>query len=227
MKQDIKRNIISAAIGAIIGIPIALCAISQQGTYPRMKYEEPTIVFYMPYEMPVMEQVPTESEEPEQPTTVAEQPPTEPETSEQPTEAIILYDVPLSDELQIFISGLCEERNIPFEIVLSVIEQESTYMADVMGDGGNAYGLMQIHPQWHQARMDELGYTDLLNPYENVAVGIDYLAELANEGKGQAWMLMAYNGGADYADKLLEQGVTSEYALEVIDRAENLERKGE
>ena len=78
---------------------------------------------------------------------------------------------------------------------------------------------MQIQPIWHSERMNKLGVTDLLNPYQNVTVGIDFLAELLEEGKGTAWALSAYNGGPDYADDLFENGTTSKYAVEVLENS--------
>ena len=71
--------------------------------------------------------------------------------------------------------------------------------------------------------MERLGVTDLLNPYENVAVGVDILAEKLDEGLGTSWALMAYNGGNQYANEMKEAGRISDYAKGIIERAEELE----
>lgn len=139
----------------------------------------------------------------------------------QPVEEKTLYfDVPLSEELQEHIFAECEKHNITPEIVISMIEQESDYDSDAIGDGGNSKGLMQIQEKWHKERMDKVGCTDLLDPFQNVTVGIDYLAELKDRNDDLYWVLMAYNGGPVYANKTEN---ISDYALEVSARAEELE----
>lgn len=132
----------------------------------------------------------------------------------------VIWAVPLEEELQLYIAGLCEEYHIQPELVLAVIEQESQYNPEAIGDSGNSIGLMQIQPRWHSERMQQLGCTDLLNPYQNVTVGIDILAEKL-EG-GLEWGLMAYNGGNQYADSMQARGEVSEYAEAVIMLAEEL-----
>lgn len=142
-------------------------------------------------------------------------------------DSVQYFDVPLSEDLQDYIFGQCESVGIEPEIIIAMIEKESTYEADVIGDNGRAFGLMQIHPRWHSWRMEELGCTDLLDPFDNVTVGIDILAELieigAAEGKSIEWALMAYNGGEDYADSLISEGQISEYASDVMNIADGLE----
>lgn len=138
------------------------------------------------------------------------------ELYELPKEEPALYDVPLEDELQKHIIDTCEEYHVDPAIVMAMIERESTYHADSIGDDGNAYGLMQIWPYWHYPRMRELGCTDLLNPYQNVVVGIDYLAECIERYDGDvAKGLVAYNQGSYYE-------TITEYALDVLAKAEKL-----
>lgn len=136
-----------------------------------------------------------------------------------------LYDVPLSDEIQRYIMNVCRYYEIDPALVLAVIEQESGYDETAVGDGGEAYGLMQVQVRWHLARMERLGVTDLLNPYENVAVGVDILAEKLDEGLGTGWALMAYNGGNQYANEMKQAGRISDYAKGIIERAEELNGK--
>lgn len=137
------------------------------------------------------------------------------------------WDVPLENDLQLFIADLCEEMSIEPELVLAMIEQESQWNPEAVGDGGNSLGLLQIQPRWHSARMDKLGCTDLFNPYENVTVAIDILAEKMAADKGTEWALMAYNGGNAYANSLKAQGKVSDYAKEVLARTEELKAGGQ
>lgn len=132
------------------------------------------------------------------------------------------YPCPLDLELQIWIRDLCEDHHIDPAIIMAMCDMESDYRADHMGDGGDAYGIMQIQPQWHEERIERLGVFDLLDPYQNVAVGIDYLAELLDYGNGIEWALMAYNGGPSYAYEMEASGIVSDYAQEVMAQAEAL-----
>ena len=86
--------------------------------------------------------------------------------------------------MQEHIRQLCDEYGVDMPLVLAIIGQESNYRPDAVGDNGNSLGLMQIQPRWHQSRMDKLGVTDLLDPYQHVTVGIDLLAKLISENKG-------------------------------------------
>lgn len=139
------------------------------------------------------------------------------------TEQAPLYDVPLSADLQEHIKGLCDDYGVDMPLVLAIIGQESNYRPDAVGDNGNSLGLMQIQPRWHQARMDDLGVTDLLDPYQNVTVGIDLLAELISENKGTEWAVAAYNAGAEIADYNNAIGTRTEYTESVMMLKEMIE----
>lgn len=130
----------------------------------------------------------------------------------------VYFDVPLSEELQDFIAIECEVHHIDPAVVVAMIDRESDFQADAIGDSGEAFGLLQVQPRWHQERMDKLGVTDLLDPQQNVAVAVDYLAELIDRDNGLEWALMAYNAGATGASK----GFGSDYAAEVLENSENL-----
>ena len=147
----------------------------------------------------------------------------EPVSSVEGPEILEYYDVPLDDELQAFIFGRCERHGLDPAIVIAMIDVESKFKSDTIGDRGAAYGLMQVQPRWHAERIDRLGVWDLLDPYQNVEVGLDYLGELVAKGRGIEWALMAYNGGYSYANGFVERGEISNYAREVMEIAANLE----
>lgn len=120
---------------------------------------------------------------------------------------------------------MCEKANIAPALVIAIIERESNYDPLEVGDNGNSLGLMQIQPKWHQWRADELGCLDWYNPYDNVTVGIDILADLfAKHGDDVYMVLMAYNGGNSYAYRMADKGKVSDYAIEVDARADELEK---
>lgn len=133
-----------------------------------------------------------------------------------------VYNVPLNHELQLFIIQICEEHHIDPAIVIAMIDSESEFDSDAIGDSGAAFGLMQVQPKWHGERMDRLGVTDLLDPYQNVTVGIDYFAELLALNRGIEWALMCYNGGFPYANEHSRLGIISDYASEVLGSIEKL-----
>ena len=149
------------------------------------------------------------------------------EAQEVSEETEVFFNVPLSEDLQKHIFKECEIANIAPEIVISMIEQESSYNADTVGDGGKSVGLLQVQEMWHQERMERLGCTDLTDPYQNVTVAVDFLLELFQKNEDVYWVLMAYNGGQAYADRQMEKNQYSEYALEVSERAMKLERERE
>lgn len=137
---------------------------------------------------------------------------TEPPEAEPP---VALYDVPLEEDLQIYIVNLCEEKHIDPAIVMAMAFYESTYRTDAIGDGGNSYGLLQVQPKWHYERMQRLGCLNLLDPFQNVMVGIDYLCELVNRYGDIEKALTAYNSGS-------YNGTVTYYAKSVIAQADVL-----
>ena len=136
----------------------------------------------------------------------------------EPTE--IVYPVPLTAEIQHCIKALCEEAGIDPTVIIAMAEVESNYDSEALGDGGNSFGLMQIQPRWHSERMTALGVTDLLDPKQNVKVGIDILAELLAKYNGNVEMaLVAYNAGPTGAYRhWFSRGVyASEYSRKVLE----------
>lgn len=131
-------------------------------------------------------------------------------------------DVPLSTDLQDYIFEVCEANGVDPLLVVAMIENESRYNERAIGDNGRSYGLMQIQPRWHYSRMRELGCTDLLDPYQNITVGVDYISELLSQGKSLEWTLMAYNGGPSYANRKAAAGVVSDYVYRVLAIKEGL-----
>lgn len=134
-----------------------------------------------------------------------------------------LYDVPLEKELQEYIITEAAAKDIDPALVMAIIGTESNYNTHAVGDNGNSLGLMQIQKRFHESRMDKLQAVDLLDPYDNVKVGIDILSELLEEGS-TTWALMAYNGGRSYADAMVERGCISEYAETVLKLTESIQK---
>lgn len=139
-----------------------------------------------------------------------------------------LCDIPLDEELQIWVFDYCKDKHINPYLVFAMCERESNYNANAVGDSGNSLGIMQIQPKWHQWRMDKLGLFNWMDATQNIMIGIDILLDLYSKNDDTAWVLMAYNGGVAYANRHYDAGNTSEYAEYIMARAEELEQmKGE
>lgn len=148
----------------------------------------------------------------------AAEPTQEPAPEEKPEEApsVALYDVPLDVELQLHIIEQAEAHGIDPAIIMAMAYRESSFNASAIGDDGDSFGLLQVQPRWHYERMQKLGCPDLLDPFQNVTVAVDYLAEkLDCHGGDVAKALTAYNKGH-------YPGYVTEYARDVMAKAEEL-----
>lgn len=196
-----KGEMISLAIGALLGAVISVYAANQRC----MEAEAREKVEQLPIGTPVVKVV---------------------EIKEIETDKPEYFDVPLSHDIQDHIFEVCNEYGIAPALVVAMIAQESDFEADEVGDDGSSTGLMQVQQKWHQERMDRLGCDNLLDPYQNITVAVDYIAELKEINPDLYWVLMAYNGGFQYADERMESGEYSEYAVEVTQYAARLELGG-
>jgi enolase len=82
----------------------------------------------------------------------------EPKVTEVPSLSVspYYYDIPLSDGQQDYVFEKCEEYDVPCELVLAVMEAESTYTEDRISANGD-YGIMQINEINHPQLTAELG----------------------------------------------------------------------
>lgn len=127
-----------------------------------------------------------------------------------------LLNIPLDEDLQQFIYYLCSQYNVDYALVIALIEQESGFDIDAIGDGIN-YGLMQIHVINHEWLSNKLGITDYLDPYQNVQAGIYMLADLLGKYDNIEQVLMAYNSGETGAKRLWDNGVvTTNYSKDIL-----------
>lgn len=139
----------------------------------------------------------------------------EPEATPE-TKSVLIYNVPLDADLQLFIIEQAEAHDIDPAIIVAMAFRESSYDASAIGDDGKSFGLLQVQTRWHKDRMERLGVTDLFDPFQNVTVSVDYLAEQINRYDGDiAKALVAYNNG-DY------EGTITQYAVNVLETAEEL-----
>lgn len=137
---------------------------------------------------------------------------------------IRFYNVPLSEDEQMHIFYECDGYEIDPVIVIALIERESYYSPNEVSSHG-AIGLMQVVPKWHWDRMERLGCTDLYDPYQNITVGIDYLAELKQKSGDITYALTAYLYGERKATNLISSGTIPDYTKWVMRRATKLQNE--
>ena len=215
MKRD---TIILAVVAVVAALAVGTVKASMAEEPTQEATSEPTVA-----ETTEVTQAPTETEPAitEPPATTEPIEETEPTETEPP---VISYDVPLDEDLKLYIIGQAESYGIDPAIVFAMIWRESRFNASSVGDNGNSLGLMQIQQRFHQWRMDCLGVTDLLNPYQNVTVGLHIIGEKFQKYGDIEMALMAYNAGDTGANrKWFSQGIyTNSYSQAVLQKAEEL-----
>lgn len=129
-------------------------------------------------------------------------------------------DTYIKDEYISYIEEVAADYCICPELIEALIEAESSGKANAKN--GSCKGLMQVNDKCHIQRMKDLGVTDIYDPYGNILVGIDYLAELFEEYEDVGVVLQKYNG--DGIAKLMNKGELSKYADNILKRSQELER---
>lgn len=143
--------------------------------------------------------------------------PTMPTIIETPVEEPFYFNVPLTHEIQDYIRETSERYGVPMELVIAVIDKESSFRANVIS-GTNDYGYMQINTINFETLTEKLGVTDLLDPYENILSGIYLLSGHLERTDGDIELvLMRYNCGATGAKRLWDKGIYStEYTSRIM-----------
>lgn len=118
----------------------------------------------------------------------------------------------------------CEEIGARYslspEVLEAMIETESSGNPRAYNSG--CCGLLQVDANLHRDRMARLGVTDIYDPYGNILVGADKIAELFEESDDFGWVLLKYNGSRDAEGKALRNEFT-DYANRIMNRAYELE----
>lgn len=122
------------------------------------------------------------------------------------------------------VSKLADHHHVPVFLILAVIKIESNFHPHAISDKG-AMGLMQVMPQtaiWilHQQGRSrpELIHEWLLNPENNLEMGIWYLSYLLKKYSGDfKKTLLAYNHGPARLDQAQSKGISlkKDYYLKV------------
>ena len=98
-----------------------------------------------------------------------------------------------------------------YELALAVIEQETGFR-NLVGDGGDSVGYMQIQRRWWSELMADIGAEDLTDPVDNFRTGCAILQELLDKYESTEDALSAYNTGKPGSTK---------YSRSVLEKLEN------
>ena len=155
---------------------------------------------------------------------------------EEPEDNFKYYDIPkeyketggdFPEDVQRHLLQLCEERDLDYPTLIALIERESGYKSNAVGDNNNSYGYGQIYKIWHKQRMAEEGVQDLIEPYGNLRVCTSYLKYIKDRygDKGEHFILMVYNMGEPVALRAWKNGVQStQYSREILQKAEEIKQ---
>ncbi len=138
-------------------------------------------------------------------------------------DGFVAHEIPLEyqesggdfpEDLQEFTYLQCEQNNVPYSLIVAMIEVESGYNNDAVSNCG-AVGYMQVIEKWHKDRMAAHGYDNLSDAEANIAVGIDYMAELLSKYDMEQ-AVVVYNMGSPVVK-------SSSYSRAVMKRKAELE----
>lgn len=134
------------------------------------------------------------------------------------------FDIPLGNELQDFVREEAEQRDVPPELILAMMDQESDYRTDLVSTTDD-YGIMQINKVNHARLRDSLGITDFLDPEQNIRCGVYMIGELLAKYDGDLHRaLTSYNRGEGGANKYFTKNGTYEtsYSRSILEIYNNL-----
>ena len=143
-------------------------------------------------------------------------------TTQIKVEVQTIYNVPLSDELQIYTQEVCKEYKVPFDLVVGMMFAESIFNPNAKND--NCYGLMQVNTI-NAEELKNIGVYDLTDAKQNIKSGV-YLLSKALRKYDISQALIVYNCGESGAKEKLNNGITStNYTRKVLRYAAQLEVK--
>lgn len=121
---------------------------------------------------------------------------------------------------------ICEEMEerygICSELLVALIEKESSGNAEAVNSAGTHIGLCQLSEHYFGSGVD------LTEPYTNIEIATEYLVSLADEYEDVSIVLMRYNGTPESkAYELADNGTATEYAKWILNRSADLEKLNE
>ena len=136
-------------------------------------------------------------------------------------------DILLPQTLQAFTQEQCIDYDVPYELVLALMESESSFRTDIGSEkvlggeegGPRYYGYMQLSADNCEKAANTYAL-DAHTPEGNIEMAVlmlsGYLEKYDNNWENA---IMAYKGGEGYADLMIASGKTSNAAINVTNRA--------
>ena len=136
-------------------------------------------------------------------------------------------DILLPQTLQAFTQDQCNDYDVPYELVLALMESESSFRDDIGSEkvlggeegGPRYYGYMQLSKD-NCERATNTYALDAHTPEGNIEMAVlilsGYLEKYDNDWEKA---IMAYKGGEGYADSMIAKGEVSGPAIAVTNRA--------
>ena len=136
-------------------------------------------------------------------------------------------DILLPKNLQAFTQEQCCDYDVPYELVLALMESESSFRNDIGSEkvlggeegGPRYYGYMQLSADNCNKAANTYAL-DAHTPEGNIEMAVlmlsGYLEKYVNNWENA---IMAYKGGEGYADSMIAAGKTSDAAINVTNRA--------
>ena len=129
-------------------------------------------------------------------------------------------EIPIPAEVALAAEYAGDQYGICPELLEAIAYHESRYTSDIVS--GSCYGLMQVNLSSHKARLQKLNIkeSDILDPFKNMIVAADYLAELFETYEDPTIVLAVYHGEKNYsADK------PSKYVKSILEHSKELEKE--
>lgn len=124
-------------------------------------------------------------------------------------------------DIQSMIVNIAQQEGVDPSLALAVAQQESQFNPNAVGDGGNSFGLFQIHKPSHP---DYKGGT---NPEANARYGIRYLKNLLDANNGNVHdALWSYNAGPANKAKGVLPASTKQYIANITNLAGQFDKQG-
>lgn len=76
-------------------------------------------------------------------------------------DGFVFYEIPeeydrtggyFPEKMQVYTYCVCKRYGVRYDLVVALIEKESGYKFDEVGDDGHSIGYMQIYEEWHKDR---------------------------------------------------------------------------
>ena len=126
------------------------------------------------------------------------------------------YDIPLIDQRQEYIFALCDEYDVPCELVLAIMGAESSYRDGQISPDGD-YGIMQINEINHPYLAEKLGVTDFLDFEQNVLCGVYMLSDYYHRYTDFNKIAMCYRYGENGAKEMWDKEIyETDYTRQIV-----------